>query len=291
MTIYNLGSINIDHVYPLTHLPRSGETIHSGALTHGLGGKGANQSVAAARAGARVVHLGAMGAGDDWVIRRLQEAGADTSRIARLAEHVTGHAIILVDQAGENSIILHGGANCALSEPDVMQDLSEIGPGAILMLQNETNLQAEAAAFARGRGARVIYSAAPFEIEALRNVLPHVSILAMNEGEAAETFAALGQNLPVEGLLTTLGAAGAEYRDLLSGRTHRQSAFAVTAIDTTGAGDCFAGWFAAGLDRGDDIATCLRHAAGAAALQVTRPGAGDAMPTRAEVLAFVENLT
>ncbi|HWL55675.1 MAG TPA: ribokinase [Paracoccus sp. (in: a-proteobacteria)] len=288
MTIYNLGSIHIDHVYRLANLPRSGETIHSRQLSHGLGGKGANQSVAAARAGVKVVHLGAMGTGDDWVLDRLSSAGVTTDRIARLAGQVTGHAIILVDDSAENSIIVHGGANRALSPETVMGDLASIGPGDTLMLQNETSLQVEAAAHARKAGARVIYSCAPFDIAALRDVLPHVSILALNEGEAAEAFAALGENLPVEGLLITRGSAGAEYRDLTRGTIDRQPAYPVEAIDTTGAGDCFAGWFAAGLDRGEDVPTALRNAAAAAALQVTRHGAGDAMPDRAEVLDFLD---
>lgn len=288
MTIYNLGSINIDHVYRLAALPQAGETIHSRDFTQGLGGKGANQSVAAARAGADVVHLGATGQADDWVLTRLQDAGVDTGRIARLPDQATGHAIILVDDHAENCIIFHGGANNALPDSIVSQELTGIGPGDIVLMQNETNLQAETAARARAAGARVIYSAAPFQIEALRAVLPHVSILAVNEGEARQTFAAFGEDLPVQGLLITRGAEGAEYRDLTSGKIHRQPAFRVQAVDTTGAGDCFAGWFAAGLARGEDAPTALRHAAAAAALQVTRKGAGDAMPDRDEVMAFLK---
>ncbi len=288
MTIYNLGSINIDHVYRLASLPQAGETLHSRAYTLGLGGKGANQSVAAARAGAQVVHLGAMGGADDWVLERLRAVGVLTERIARLDDQATGHAIILVDETAENSIVLHGGANRALPPGTIQQGLAGIGPGDILLMQNETSLQVEAAARARAGGARVIYSAAPFEIGALRAVLPHVSILAVNALEARETFAALGEDLPVEGLLITRGAEGAEYRDLTSGQTYRQPAFRVEPVDTTGAGDCFAGWFAAGLARGEDAPTALRHAAAAAALQVTRPGAGDAMPDRAEVMEFLK---
>ena len=287
MTIYNFGSINIDHVYRLAALPRAGETISSLDHTLGLGGKGANQSVAAARAGASVRHLGAMGTGDDWVSQMLAGAGIDTGGIARLDGIATGHAIILVDGDGENSIVLHGGANQSLPADIIARDLAAIGPGDILMMQNETNLQAEAAAHARAAGARVIYSAAPFAIEALRAVLPHVSILAVNEVEARDTFAAFGESLPIEGILITRGPKGAEYRDLKTGQIWQQPAFRVQAVDTTGAGDCFAGWFAAGLSRGEDIATALRHASGAAALQVTRKGAGDAMPTRDEVMTFL----
>ena len=287
MTIYNLGSINIDHVYRLAALPRAGETISSLDHALGLGGKGANQSVATARAGAQVRHLGAMGTGDDWVLDMLGAAGIDTGAVARLDGVATGHAIILVDAEGENSIILHGGANRALPAGLVTGSLAAFGPGDILMMQNETTLQAETAAHARAAGARVIYSAAPFEIEALRAVLPHVSILAVNEVEARDTFAAFGEALPIAGLLITRGAKGAEYRDLETGRVWEQPAFRVQAVDTTGAGDCFAGWFAAGLSRGEDIATTLRNASAAAALQVTRKGAGNAMPTRAEVAAFL----
>ncbi|AGT10079.1 ribokinase [Paracoccus aminophilus] len=287
MTIYNLGSINIDHIYRLDHLPRPGETL--GALDYrlGLGGKGANQSVAAARAGSKVVHLGAMSDADNWVIEVLEGAGVATSGIARMAQTPTGHAIIMVEDGGENSIVLHGGANRALDPEQLAANLSEIGAGDILLMQNETSLQVMAATQAHATGARVVYSAAPFSIDALRAVLPYISVIALNELEAQELFAALGSDLPVDGLLITRGAEGAEYRDLRSGTTHEQAAFKVKAADTTGAGDCFAGWFAAGLDRGEDIPTALRHASAAAALQVTRQGAGNAMPERAEVMQFL----
>lgn len=287
MTIYNLGSINIDHIYRLDHLPRAGETLASRHYELGLGGKGANQSVAAARAGAPVTHLGAMSDGDEWVIARLQAAGVDTSGITRMTAVPSGHAIILVDAAAENSIILHGGANHALDANAVESAMAGIGPADILLMQNETALQAETARRAHEAGAKVIYSAAPFAIEALAAVLDHVSVIALNTIESRDLFEKFGEDLPVDGLLITHGADGAEYRDLREGKTYRQSAFKVRAVDTTGAGDCFAGWFAAGLDRGEDIATALRHASAAAALQVTRQGAGDAMPDRDEVMDFL----
>ncbi len=288
MTIFNLGSINIDHIYRLDHLPRAGETLDSAQYGLGLGGKGANQSVAAARAGADVVHIGAMSQGDDWVIETLRQAGVETSGIARMAGTATGHAIILVDEAGENSIILHGGANRALDPAALASALSAIRPSDSLLMQNETSLQVLAATRAYSAGARVIYSAAPFSIEALRAVLSHVSIIALNTLEAQDLFAHFGTDLPVDGLLITHGAAGAEYRDLKSGETYHQAAFSVRAVDTTGAGDCFAGWFAAGLDRGEDIPTALKHASAAAALQVTRQGAGSVMPDRSEVMQFLQ---
>lgn len=288
MTIYNLGSINIDHVYKLPHLPQAGETLAALGYDTGLGGKGANQSIAAARAGGQVRHLGAMSSGDDWVQDLLTGSGVDCTGILRLTDQPTGHAIILVDDAAENSIVIHPGANRGLDPARLAASMAGIGAGDILLMQNETSLQLAAAAQAHASGARVIYSAAPFEVEAVRAVLPYVSILAVNTLEAEELFATFGDDLPVEGMLITHGSKGAEYRDLKAGTRYAQDAFAVRAVDTTGAGDCFAGWFTAGLARGEDIPTALRFASAAAALQVTRHGAGSAMPTRSEVIQFLE---
>lgn len=287
MAIWNLGSINIDHVYRLEHLPRPGETLAARRYSVGLGGKGANQSVAAARAGAMTRHLGAMGTGDDWVMDRLRNAGVCTADLDRMADQRTGHAIILLDSEGENSIIVYPGANRVISDARVVAALSNIGADDTLLIQNETNGQVEAARIARAAGARVVYSAAPFEIEAVRAILPHVSILAMNAGEADQLFAAIPGDLPVEGLLITRGGEGAEYRDVKAGEVIRQPAFAVQVMDTTGAGDTFAGYFAASLDRGDTIAEALRLASAAAALKVTRQGAGEAIPAMPEVLEFI----
>lgn len=287
MAIWNLGSINIDHVYRLDSLPRPGETLASRGYAVGLGGKGANQSVAAAQAGARTRHLGAMGMRDRWVRERLRDAGVDISGVQRLPDQVTGHAIIMVDAAGENAIIIDPAANRAMDEARLLQDMAEMAAGDLLLIQNETSCQLAAAKAARARGARVLYSAAPFDLPAVRAVLPEVSILAMNEGEAAQLFAAMPGDLPVEGLLITKGSKGAEYRDLKTGEVHHQPAFPVTAADTTAAGDTFAGYFAAALDEGAALPAALRLAAAAAALKVTRQGAGDAIPTRAEVEAFL----
>ena len=287
MTIFNLGSINVDHVYRLPTLAQPGETIAARTLSRGLGGKGANQSIAAARAGAAVRHVGAIGAADDWVADTLCAAGVDVRGVQRLADEATGHAIIMVDDGGENAIVIHGGANHALPQAAVTAGLAGIGPGDTLLLQNETAHQRIAAAQAQAAGARVIYSAAPFDLAAVRDVLPHTSIIAVNEGEAARLQAGIAGPLPVAGLLVTMGGKGAEYRDLATGRVTRQDAFPVTPVDTTGAGDCFAGWFAAGMDEGLGIEANLRRAAAAAALQVTRPGAAGAMPTLAEVDAIL----
>lgn len=287
MAIWNLGSINIDHVYRMKSLPRPGETLAASSYSVGLGGKGANQSIAAAQAEAVIRHLGAMGQGDDWVIERLSTMGVDTTRIQRITDEVTGHALILLDEAAENSIIIHPGANRAISRTALESAIGEIAAGDILLLQNETSLQGEAASIAQAAGARVIYSAAPFDLDALKKVMADASILAMNEGEAEQLFAAIPEPLPVEGLLITRGAKGAEYRDLKTGDVWHQPAFPVTPMDTTGAGDTFAGYFAAAMDRQAEIPEALRLASAAAALKVTRQGAGDAIPSLTEVKRFL----
>ncbi|MBI1217042.1 MAG: ribokinase [Rhodobacteraceae bacterium] len=288
MAIWNLGSINVDHVYRVPHLPAPGETLAALSYATGLGGKGANQSVAAARAGARVCHIGAVGAEGGWALRKLGALGVDLAHVAEVAP-ATGHAIINVDPLAENAIVIYAGANVALTEGQMIGAMALSAETDTVLLQNETNLQVETAREARARGLRVIYSAAPFSIAAVQAVLSLVSLLVMNEGEASALVAALGQPLdalPVAGVIVTKGSRGAEWISAGT-ETLLQPSFAVTPVDTTGAGDCFIGSLAAALDRGDGRAAAMRYAAAAAALQVTRPGAADAMPTRAEVEAFL----
>jgi len=288
MAIWTLGSINIDHVYRVPHLPGPGETLAAISYHLGLGGKGANQSIAAARAGAMVHHLGAVGAGAEWVLDRMAVAGVDTSQIATVGD-ATGHAIINVDPMGENAIVIHGGANLAQSPTRIAAALERAEPGDILLMQNETSQQAPTARLARERGLRVIYSAAPFAAEAVRAVVSDVSVLVVNAVEARQLQDELGvslSSLPVEAVVITRGAHGAEWCAPGSEPVF-VPAFAVDAVDSTGAGDCFTGTLAAALDQGMGPAGAMRRAAAAAALQVTRPGAADAMPTRDEVDAFL----
>lgn len=288
--IYNLGSINIDHFYRVPHFPAPGETLAAGDYRMGLGGKGANQSAAAAKAGAKVRHIGAVGPEGAWTIERLAGWGVDTSAIARL-ETATGHAIINVDASAENTIVLYPGANWAMPVEIVRTALADAGPDDLLILQNETAHQAEAAALARSRGMRVLYSAAPFDIAAVRSLLPHVTTLALNAVEADQLCAALDTTLDqidVPELLVTRGAEGAEWRARDGSRAFAP-ARKVAAVDTTGAGDTFAGYFAAGRDRGMPPADALAWAGAAASLKVTRQGTADAIPTAAEVEAFLKS--
>jgi ribokinase len=162
--------------------------------------------------------------------------------------------------------------------------------GDILLLQNETRHQAEAAHAAQGRGLRVVYSAAPFDPAAVAEVLPHLSLLLLNAVEAAQLEASMGKgltDLSVPEIVVTRGAEGADWIDTRTGASVRVPAPRVDAVDTTGAGDTFAGYLAAGLDSGLPTTEAMIRAAAASALKVTRLGTADAIPDGSEVAAFL----
>ncbi len=280
MTIYNLGSINADLVYRVPHLPGAGETLASSSCTRGLGGKGANMSVAAARAAARVVHIGSVGADGAWAVERLLEYGVDTRRIAVAAE-ATGHAIIAVDDAGENLILLYPGANQALSETEIALALEGAGSTDTFLFQNETNAGTFAARAASALGMRIAYAAAPFEEAAVAAVLPLLDLLVLNAVEAAQLEQATGQpvaDLPVRDIVVTLGGDGCRWYNTDTKEAQHFPAIPVTPVDTTGAGDTFSGYLVAGLDRGMPMAQAIGLALRAAAIMVTRAGAADVIP-------------
>lgn len=284
MAIWNLGSINADMVYALPHMPAPGETLAALSFEQGLGGKGANMSVAAARAGAHTCHIGAVGRDGAWAVERLTEYGVDTRHIAAL-DTPTGHAIIAVDAQGENQIILFSGANRQISEAQIGQALSAAKTGDILVLQNETNMQAEAAGIARELGLKVAYAAAPFDAKAVQAVLPVLDLLFLNEVEAEQLRQATGKaanELGIGDVIVTLGAKGARHYNA-SGEARDVPAHQVSPVDTTGAGDTFTGYVLAGLDRGMPMAQAMSLAAKAGALMVTRHGAADVIPDLKEV--------
>ena len=286
MTIWNLGSINADFVYSVPHIPAPGETLASTGRQVFLGGKGANMSVAAARAAARVNHIGAVGSDGRWAIERLLEYGVDTRHIAEI-DVETAQAIIAVDAMGENSIILHQGANAKIPEVVLKQALTQAETGDTLVFQNETNLQLEAAALAKDMGLRVAYAAAPFDAEAVKAVLPFLDFLILNEIEAAQLKEATGlgpDELSVSDVIVTLGAKGATWFGT-DGPVH-VAAHSVTPVDTTGAGDTFTGYVLAGLDRGQPMLQAMQTATKAAALMVMRHGTADVIPDLSEVHSF-----
>lgn len=303
MTLHVLASVNIDHSYRVPHAPGPGETLADIGYVSGLGGKGANQALAAAAAGAPVRLVGAVGRDAGWVRARLASGGLDLEGLAEV-EAATGHAVILVEPSGENRIVIHGGANRAVTPEMVAAALARAKPGDWWLAQNETSQVAESLAAAKARGLRTAYAAAPFEPAAAAAALPHTDLLAVNAGEAAALAAHLGhlpemlpEALPVAAMLITHGADGAELcPGARAGEATawggaaalRVPAFAVDPVDTTAAGDVFLGAALAGFVGGLAAREALTRAAAAAAISVTRPGAAEAIPTAAEITAFLE---
>ncbi|MBY6056408.1 ribokinase [Leisingera daeponensis] len=287
MAIWNLGSINADMVYAMPHLPAAGETLAARSLDRFLGGKGANMSVAATRAGSEVHHIGAVGPDGAWAVERLTGYGVSTEHVARVAAP-TGHAIIAVEPGGENQIILFPGANRALTREHLDQALDLAAAGDILVLQNETSMQAEAAKLGRQKGLCVCYAAAPFDADAVQAVLPYLDFLILNEIEAQQLEQATGKtpgDLGIKDVIITLGAKGARHIGGEAGSVLEVQALPVTPVDTTGAGDTFTGYVLSGLDRGLAMSEAMSQANRAAALMVTRRGTADVIPDLQEVQA------
>ena len=289
--ILNFGSINLDLVYRVAALPKAGETLSSLSYHRYLGGKGINQSIAAHRSGAEVRHIGCLGADGAWLREQIADVGLSLAGIKTVETH-TGHAVIYVDDAGENQIVLSGGSNLAFSVQQIEAALDQANPETDwVMCQNETNLVHELACLAKDKGFLVAYSAAPFVAEHAIPMLKHINLLAVNAGEAAMLQAALGKDirtLGLDALLITKGAAGVDLH-MSDGTTLHQPAFVVTPQDTTGAGDTFIGALMANLD--DGPVQALRFASAAAAIQVTRAGAATAIPQRNETLDFLKENT
>jgi ribokinase len=287
--IINFGSLNIDHVYRVEHFVRPGETIGSLSYQQFAGGKGFNQSIALARAGAQVHHAGKIGGEGGWLLDMLREAGAQTEDVMQV-EIPSGHALIQVEASGENAIILFGGANQSITDEDVDRVLARAAPGDYLLLQNEINNMDLILRRGAEQGLRMVFNPAPMTGAVLDYALEGVAIFIVNETEAeALTGAttpeaivdAMHQRFPKAATVLTLGAAGAIYAD--GAERIRVPAVAVKAVDTTAAGDTFTGYFLAALAEGGSVEDALQLAARAAAICVTRPGAADSIPTRAEV--------
>jgi ribokinase len=286
MAVWNLGSINIDNAYRVPHLPAAGETLGAVSYTQGLGGKGANMSVAIARGAARVAHIGAVGKDGAWTVERLLEYGVDTRFIATLPGAVTGHANICIAEDGENHIITHAGTNRLITEEMIGAALSTASPGDVLVMQNETSGQRYAAEIAKKLGLKLVYAAAPFDADAVRAVLPFIDMLVLNAVEAEQLQAALGHDLSELGIadiVVTLGGDGSRWIDVSAGTETQMPAISVTPVDTTGAGDTFTGFLVAGLDRGLPMAQALSLATQAGALMVTRLGTADVIPDLKEI--------
>ena len=285
-----LGSLNLDHVYRLDHFVRPGETQGSEHYSVGCGGKGLNQSVALARAGAEVMHAGRIGREGGMLRDALEQAGVDVSLVVE-GDVPTGHAIIQVDRKGENAIILYGGANRSISEEEIDAALDAVGDG-ILLLQNEINSIDLVLRKAHDRGIRTAFNFAPFDPEAARTLpLELLSYLIVNEIEGAEVagveapeaiLRTLKKKYPECRVILTLGKAGAAFLED-SGETALIPPFPAKVVDTTSAGDTFIGYLFAGLLEGMTLREAMPLASRASAITVSRAGAADSIPFRREL--------
>jgi ribokinase len=300
MSIVVLGSSNTDMILRVPRIPRPGETILGGRFATAAGGKGANQAVAAARAGGRVSFIARVGsdAFGDQAVAGFEREGIAVERVLRDPLEPSGVALIFVEESGENSIGVASGANARLSPGDVEFARDAIAGASILLMQLETPLESvEAAArIAREAGTTVLLNPAPAR-EVPAALLHHVSILTPNRGEAehltgvavSDTRSAVeaARRLRARGVgavIVTLGSDGAV--SVTEQGTEAVAGHPVAAVDTTGAGDVFNGCLAAALCERRPLHEALAFANAAAALSVTRPGAQPSAPTREEVDAF-----
>jgi ribokinase len=276
-----VGSVNVDLVVTVERLPAVGETVTGGTFAMHHGGKGGNQAVAAARAGARVAMVGAVGDDEHGAAARAAFAaeGVDTTLLEVIPGEATGVALIAVDRAGANQIVVASGANHRL---DHLPGLPQ-GDGVLLVgFEVVDEVVSQAVAAARTRGWPVVVNPAP------ARPLPVClrasgAILVPNEGELGVLGgdAAALRELTGGPVVVTLGAAGARLVD--GDRDVLVPALAVEAVDTTGAGDTFAGVLAAALAEGRELPAAVRRAVTAASLSVRAPGARSGMPARAEI--------
>lgn len=289
MKILNFGSLNIDIVYAVEHIVKPGETISAPARTLHAGGKGLNQSVAAARAGAQVIHAGNIGADGAFLAELLRDAGADVSHL-RTLDVPSGHAVIQVDKNGQNSILVCGGANRMYDREYIDAMLSLAEPGDFVLTQNETNEVPYLLRSAHAKGLRVALNPSPITEDIPAWPLECVSLFLVNEteGEAItgkntqeDILAAMEEHFPNAETILTLGKKGAVRS--VKGQRIFQKSYPVKAVDTTAAGDTFTGFYLAGLIRGETPETALNKASMASAIAVSRPGAAPSIPLRKEV--------
>jgi ribokinase len=296
-----VGSSNTDMIAKLPRLPKPGETIGEGAFSTAAGGKGANQAVAAARAGAEVGLVARVG--DDsfgeQAIAGFVADGINVQHVTRDPSAPSGVALIFVDDKGENSIAVAPGANAGLTPEDVDEAEELISAANVVVMQLETPLDTveRAAVLACKHGSRVILNPAPAQ-PLSDEILANVSILTPNESEAelltgvpveddagAEEAARALVARGVKTVILTLGSRGAFVFESDSGEL--VPGFKVDAVDTTAAGDVFNGTLAVGLAEGMPFTGAVRFANAAAALSVTRLGAQPSAPTRSEIDTFL----
>ncbi len=292
MKVLNFGSLNIDYVYDVENFVKKGETISSKELNVFSGGKGLNQSIAFARAGANIYHAGIIGEDGKFLIDLLREAGADVSNVLISREIRTGNAIIQRDSSGDNCIILFGGANRSIDKDYADKVISGFEKGDYIVLQNEISELAYIVERAHKQGMKIVLNPSPMDENIDRLNLELVDYFLLNETEAMKLTGSdcedfekqikeLSEKFKKAGILITLGEKGSMYYD---GKTLvKEAAIKTEVVDTTAAGDTFTGYFISSVIEGIGIEEALKRATAAASITVSGMGAAPSIPHRKEV--------
>ena len=278
MKILNFGSINKDYVYSVNKFVDPGETIKTNDFKEFLGGKGLNQSVAVSRSGSKIYHAGCINRKDENIKKQLIEWRVDTSNIYNVDEP-TGHAIIQVNSYGENSILIHGGANLKITSKQIDQTISKFGEDDILIIQNEINKVPEIIDRAYYQKMKIIFNPAPFSGEVLGYPFKKINTLIYNEFEGIglsgknkiqDIKMELLEKFPMVNHIITLGEKGSIYFN------HKEeitvSAEKVNTVDTTAAGDTYVGYFISSLTKKLGIKECMEKATKAAGITTENVG-------------------
>lgn len=296
MKILNFGSCNLDYVYSLDHIVAVGETETADGFSVFPGGKGLNQSIAVARAGAEVFHAGCVGADGELLVGIMAESGVRLDFLKR-TEQKTGHAVIQVDKDGKNSIFIYPGANMAVEKEYIDSVLEHFGAGDIVVLQNEISNVGYAVDRAFEKQMTIVFNPSPINEKIKEVDFGKLGYVILNEIEIAavthcddlcEAMARLKRQYPRLKVILTLGEKGSVYFD--RDKETVQPSFEVTAVDTTAAGDTFTGYFVAEISKGADCKTALRTASAASAVAVSRNGAAPSVPFGFEVSKALKTL-
>lgn len=296
MKILNFGSCNIDLVYTLDHIVTVGETETTYRFDTFPGGKGLNQSIAVAKAGAIVYHAGCLGRDGGMLRDLLNESGVNTNYLKSILEK-NGHAIIQVSAKGENSIFLYPGSNEKVTKEWIDEVLENFAEGDMLLLQNEISNVDYLVEQGYKKGMCIVLNPSPFNDKLKKININMLSYVILNEVEAKEltglsdvkeSIAYLREHYPSLKVMLTLGSHGCIFAD--SDHEIFQPAYQVNAIDTTAAGDTFTGYFVAEVAKGTAYEKILKIAAAASAISVTKQGAAPSIPDRQEVLYMLKNL-
>lgn len=295
MKVLVFGSLNIDYNYGVNHFVKKGETLLSDSLSVFSGGKGLNQAIALARAGAQTFQAGCIGQDGMFLMELLEETGVETKHIDVRSDVRTGNAIIQNDRGGDNCILLYGGANQAITRQHIDAVFTEFEKGDFLVLQNEINEMSYIIESARKKQMTIVLNPSPMDEKLRQYPLEEIDYFILNEIEAKQLLGeetansdsrtaveALHNKFPHARIVLTLGSDGSLYKD--ESQLFEQKCYKVQTIDTTAAGDTYTGYLIASIIRGTSVKDSMDLAARASAIAVGKKGAAPSIPGYEEVI-------